>query len=125
MTILNAGLTVILMGDLMGTGTHLPPHLPLLVGSQVILTPLMHIPKCGPMIIDAGIAKPSHTAQAMELGYDVILLNTEVAQSNDPTMIGRAFGNAINAARVVYVASAMTTRQTMQSSIPMPGTQFW
>lgn len=78
-----------------------------------------------PLIVDAGIGKPSHAVQAMELGYDGILLNTAVAQSNDPTMMGRAFGNAISAGRQAYLAGAMTERQTAQPSTPVLGTPFW
>ena len=37
-----------------------------------------------PLVVDAGIGLPSHAAQAMELGYDAVLLNTAVAKAGDP-----------------------------------------
>ena len=37
-----------------------------------------------PMVIDAGIGLPSHARQAMELGFDAVLLNTAVAKAGEP-----------------------------------------
>ena len=37
-----------------------------------------------PLVIDAGIGAPSHAAEAMEMGYDAVLLNTAVAKAGDP-----------------------------------------
>ena len=44
-----------------------------------------------PLIVDAGIGAPSHAVQAMELGYDAVLLNSAVAQAADPVAMARAF----------------------------------
>src|SRR5262245_27584769 len=44
-----------------------------------------------PLIIDAGIGAPSHAAEAMEMGYDAVLLNTAVATAADPVGMARAF----------------------------------
>ena len=77
------------------------------------------------LIVDAGIGKPSHAVQAMELGYDGILLNTAVAQACDPVLMGQAFGDAISAGRKGYIAGAMAARQTAQPSTPVLGTPFW
>jgi thiazole synthase len=78
-----------------------------------------------PLIVDAGIGKPSHAMQAMELGYDGILLNTAVAQAADPIMMAEAFREAIDAGRKSYLAGAMPERQTAQPSTPVLGTPFW
>ena len=43
-----------------------------------------------PLIIDAGIGAPSHAAEAMEMGFDAVLLNTAVASAADPRAHGRA-----------------------------------
>ena len=43
------------------------------------------------MVVDAGIGLPSHAAQAMELGYDAVLLNTAVAKAGDPVRMAGAF----------------------------------
>ncbi len=78
-----------------------------------------------PLIVDAGIGKPSHAVQAMELGYDGILLNTAVAQATDPVMMARAFRDALSAGRQGFLAGAMPERQTAQPSTPTLGTPFW
>src|SRR5690606_2109028 len=64
-----------------------------------------------PLIVDAGIGKPSHAVQAMELGYDGVLLNTAVAQATEPVLMAQAFGEAIEAGRKSYIAGAMPERQ--------------
>ena len=51
------------------------------------------------MVIDAGIGLPSHAAQAMELGYDAVLLNTAVAKAGDPARMAEAFRHAVEAGR--------------------------
>lgn len=78
-----------------------------------------------PLIVDAGIGKPSHAVQAMELGFDGVLLNTAVAQAADPVLMAQAFGEAIVAGRKSYRAGAMPERQTAQPSTPVLGTPFW
>jgi thiazole synthase len=78
-----------------------------------------------PLIIDAGIGKPSHAVQAMEMGYDGVLLNTAVAQAANPALMAQAFGQAIDAGRKSYLAGAMSQRQTAQPSTPTLGTPFW
>lgn len=78
-----------------------------------------------PLIVDAGIGLPSHAAQAMELGFDGVLLNTAVAQAADPVLMAQAFAQGINAGRYAYIAGAMPKRQTAQPSTPTLGTPFW
>lgn len=52
-----------------------------------------------PLIIDAGIGAPSQAAQAMEMGFDAVLLNTAVAKAGDPVAMAPAFGQAVSAKR--------------------------
>ena len=78
-----------------------------------------------PLIVDAGIGKPSHAVQAMELGYDGILLNTAVAQAANPVMMAQAFKGAVDTGRLGYLAGAMAERQTAQPSTPTLGMPFW
>lgn len=78
-----------------------------------------------PLIVDAGIGKPSHALQAMELGYDGVLLNTAVAQAADPILMAQAFREAIEAGGKSFLAGAMPERQTAQPSTPVVGTPFW
>src|ERR687885_83538 len=37
-----------------------------------------------PMIVDAGLGAPSHAAEALEMGYDAVLLNTAIAKAAEP-----------------------------------------
>ncbi|TDJ62272.1 MAG: thiazole synthase [Proteobacteria bacterium] len=78
-----------------------------------------------PLIVDAGIGKPSHAVQAMELGCDGILLNTAVAQAADPVMMADAFRGAVSVGRKSYLAGAMAEQQTARPSTPTLGTPFW
>ncbi len=78
-----------------------------------------------PLIIDAGIGKPSHAIEAMELGYDGILLNSAVALAQDPAAMAKAFAMAVEAGRTGYEAGAMQEREFASPSTPTVGTPFW
>ncbi|HXH03037.1 MAG TPA: thiazole synthase [Candidatus Competibacteraceae bacterium] len=78
-----------------------------------------------PLIVDAGIGLPSHACQAMELGFDGVLLNTAVAQAVDPVAMARAFAAAVAAGRTAYRAGPMPERDTAVPSTPVVGTPFW
>lgn len=78
-----------------------------------------------PLIVDAGIGRPSHAVQALELGMDAILLNTAVAQASDPVGMAQAFRDAVSAGRAAWCAGAMPPRQTAQPSTPTLGMPFW
>lgn len=78
-----------------------------------------------PMIIDAGIGKPSHACQVMEWGYDAVLLNTAVALSQDPVRMGIAFSEAIDAGRTAHLSGLMIEQQDATASTPTLGTPFW
>lgn len=77
------------------------------------------------LIVDAGIGLPSHAAQAMELGFDGVLLNTAVAKADDPVKMARAMALAIKAGRAAYEAGAMAESETAQASTPVIGRPFW
>lgn len=77
------------------------------------------------LIVDAGLGAPSHAAQAMELGYDGVLLNTAVAEANDPTMMARGFKLAIEAGRCAYEGGLMNQRDLAKPSTPVLGKPFW
>ena len=78
-----------------------------------------------PLIIDAGIGAPSHAAQAMEMGFDGVLLNTAVAKAEDPVRMAQAFAHAIDAGRIAYEAGLMGMRDMAQPSTPVAGTPFF
>ena len=77
------------------------------------------------LIVDAGIGAPSHAAQAMEMGYDGVLLNTAVAQASDPIKMAQAFAAAIDAGRMAYESGVVPERDLAQASTPTIGTPFW
>jgi thiazole synthase len=74
-----------------------------------------------PVIVDAGIGKPSHAAEAMEMGVDAVLLNTAIASSNDPVAMARAFKYAVRAGRLAYTAGMGKVSMTAQPSSPLTG----
>jgi thiazole synthase len=78
-----------------------------------------------PLIIDAGLGAPSHAAQAMELGYDAVLLNTAVAKADDPVKMAAAFAKAVAAGRLGFEAGLMPERDMAQPSTPVAGTPFF
>lgn len=77
------------------------------------------------LIVDAGIGKPSHATQALEMGFDGVLLNSAVALADDPIHMARAFKLAIEAGRLGYEAGAMPQRELANPSTPVLGTPFW
>lgn len=77
-----------------------------------------------PLVVDAGIGAPSHAAQAMELGYDAVLLNTAVAKAVDPVRMAAAFAGAVAAGRLGYLAGIMEARDMAAPSTPVAGTPF-
>ncbi len=78
-----------------------------------------------PLIIDAGLGAPSQACEAMEMGYDGILLNTAVAKAQAPAKMAKAFALAIKAGREAYLAGLMQKRQTASPSTPLVGKPFW
>ena len=77
-----------------------------------------------PLVVDAGIGAPSHAAQAMELGYDAVLLNSAVSQAVDPVRMARAFGLAIEAGRAAFEAGVMAPQDMAVASTPVSGHPF-
>lgn len=78
-----------------------------------------------PLVIDAGIGAPSHAVQAMEMGFDAVMLNTAVAKADDPERMARAYGQAISAGREAYEAGLMEARDMAAPSTPVAGTPFF
>lgn len=57
-----------------------------------------------PVIVDAGIGRPSQACEAMEMGAAACLVNTAIATASDPAGMGRAFGEAVRAGRAACLA---------------------
>jgi thiazole synthase len=77
-----------------------------------------------PLIIDAGLGLPSHAAQALELGFDAVLINTAVAQARDPVQMAAAFAQAVEAGAAARVAGPIEARDFALPSTPVIGTAF-
>lgn len=78
-----------------------------------------------PLIVDAGLGAPSHAAEAMELGYDGVLLNTAISKAGDPAGMARAFARGVEAGRAGYEAGLMRERDMAVPSTPVAGTPFF
>jgi thiazole synthase len=74
-----------------------------------------------PIIVDAGIGRPSHAAEAMEMGADGVLVNTAVAVAGDPAVMAAAFARAIEAGRMAYIAGPGRERVHASPSSPLTG----
>lgn len=77
------------------------------------------------LVVDAGLGAPSHAAQALELGYDAVLLNTAIAKAADPVAMAKAFRLAVEGGRTGYEAGLMGPRDFASPSTPVVGTPFW
>jgi len=77
-----------------------------------------------PLIVDAGIGVPSHAAQALEIGFDAVLINTAVARAVDPVQMAGAFALAVEAGRAAYLAGPVESRDLAVPSTPLIGRAF-
>ena len=57
-----------------------------------------------PIIVDAGIGRPSQACEAMEMGVDAVMCNTAIATANNVAVMAKAFKQAIEAGRSAYLA---------------------
>ena len=71
-----------------------------------------------PVIIDAGIGVPSEASQAMELGADGVLINTAIAQANNPPQMAQAINYGVKAGRQAFLAGRIKKQIYAQASSP-------
>ena len=62
-----------------------------------------------------------HIAVAMELGADAILMNTAIAESQNPEQMATAMKLAVEAGRLAYLAGRMPKRLYASASSPITG----
>lgn len=74
-----------------------------------------------PIIVDAGIGKPSEAAEAMQMGAAAVLVNTAIATARDPVAMAMAFDLGIKAGRQAYLAGPAATRECAEASSPLTG----
>ncbi|MFB3119361.1 MAG: thiazole synthase [Stenotrophomonas maltophilia] len=71
-----------------------------------------------PVVVDAGLAVPSDASKALELGADAVLVNTAIAQAENPAMMAHAFRQGVEAGRGAYLAGRITVRTSAIASSP-------
>jgi thiazole synthase len=77
-----------------------------------------------PILVDAGVGTASDATIAMELGCDGVLMNTAIAEANNPVLMASAMKKAIEAGREAYLAGRMPRRAYASASSPIDGQFF-
>ena len=74
-----------------------------------------------PLIVDAGVGTASDATVAMELGADAVLMNTAIANAQDPILMAQAMKHAVIAGRSAYLAGRMAKKLYATASSPLEG----
>ncbi len=74
-----------------------------------------------PVIVDAGVGTASDAAVAMELGFDGVLMNTAIAESQEPEKMAVAMRLAVEAGRLAYLAGRIPRKLYASASSPVFG----
>lgn len=74
-----------------------------------------------PVLVDAGVGTASDACVTMEQGVDGILMNTAIAEAQDPVRMARAMRLAVEAGRDAYLAGRMPRREIGVPSSPLTG----
>lgn len=74
-----------------------------------------------PIIVDAGIGKPSEAAECMEMGAEAVLVNTAIATAGNPETMAEAFAMAVKAGRMAYLSKTGAVSEFADASSPLTG----
>lgn len=74
-----------------------------------------------PVIVDAGIGRPSQACEVMEMGAAAVMANTAIATAGDIPAMAGAFRQAIEAGRAAYLAGPGRVQQEAAASSPLTG----
>ena len=74
-----------------------------------------------PVIVDAGVGTASDACVVMEQGVDGILMNTALAEAEDPVVMAHAMRMAVEAGRLAFLAGRMPRREVAMPSTPTAG----
>ena len=74
-----------------------------------------------PLIVDAGVGTASDATVAMELGADGVLMNTAIAEAQDPVLMAEAMRDAVEAGRKAYLAGRIAKKLYASASSPLAG----
>ena len=75
-----------------------------------------------PIIVDAGVGTASDASIAMELGCDGVLMNTAIAEAQNPVLMASAMKKAVESGREAFLAGRMSRRLYASASSPIDGT---
>lgn len=76
-----------------------------------------------PVIVDAGVGTASDAAVCMELGAHGILMNTAIAEAQDPVLMAEAMREGVSAGRKAFLAGRMVIKEYASASSPQEGFQ--
>ncbi len=74
-----------------------------------------------PVLVDAGVGTASDATLAMELGCDGVLMNTALAEAQNPVLMAQAMKHAVMAGREAFLAGRMKARSYADASSPQTG----
>lgn len=74
-----------------------------------------------PVIVDAGIGRPSQACEAMEMGAAAVMVNTAIASAREITLMAAAFKDAVIAGRKAYLAGPGAVSNIARASSPLTG----
>lgn len=74
-----------------------------------------------PVVIDAGLGRPSHAADALEMGADAVLINTAIAIAPDPSGMAACFRIAVEAGRRAYEIGLPGALSHAEATSPLTG----
>ena len=74
-----------------------------------------------PVVVDAGLGVPSDAAQALEEGADAVLVNTAIAQADNPALMANAFRLGVEAGRKAHLAGRIGRKTQAAPSSPTEG----
>ncbi|MCR5814934.1 MAG: thiazole synthase [Desulfovibrio sp.] len=77
-----------------------------------------------PIIVDAGLGRPSQACEAMEMGAAACLVNTAIASADDPVAMAQAFRLAVEAGRTSYLAGPGRVHENTLAEASSPLTGF-
>lgn len=74
-----------------------------------------------PVLVDAGVGTASDATIAMEMGCAAVLMNSAIANAQQPILMAQAMRHAIEAGRLAYLAGRMPKKLYASASSPLDG----
>ncbi len=108
----------------MGTATVMPLGSPIGSGQGIVTATQIKViieQSNVPVVVDAGLGVPSDAAQAMEMGAAAVLVNTAIAQAQNPALMAEAFRLGVEGGRKAYLAGRIPRKEYAAASSPLEG----